>query len=240
MASSEAGVLIVDEDKEQATRLRDYLSSYGFSTGIEHRAARALDRIQQEEPALVIVGLALSKFEGFEFCRLARSSFSGGIILLNRKRSPVDEVVGLELGADDYLVNPIDPRVLLARVRSLLRRLRTTHAQSASETVNPEKISLGPLHLERTSRAVRFADTPIGLTAVEFDVIWALARRAGRVVSRDQLYLEVVGRPFDGIDRSMDVHVCRLRGKLCAKGFDGTAIKAIRGTGYILVRNAQR
>jgi len=164
-------------------------------------------------------------------CRLARQTYSKGLLILTASKAEVDHAVGLEIGADDYVVKPVEPRILLARIRSLLRRTRNTVA-----TVTLSEITVGTLNVNRFAREARVGSCVLPLTPIEFDVLWLLARRAGEIVSRDELYQQVRGVPFDGLDRGMDVHVSRLRQKLLAGGLETTALKSVRGMGYLLVK----
>jgi DNA-binding response OmpR family regulator len=224
-------ILIVEDDARLAALLQEYLSSSGFDVDIESRGDRAVERICKEDPALVILDLMLPGASGFEVCRLARQSYARGLLILTASKAEVDHAVGLEIGADDYVVKPVEPRILLARIRSLLRRTRNTPA-----AVAPSEITVGALSVNRFAREAHVGSSLLPLTAIEFDVLMLLARRAGEVVSRDELYQQVRGVPFDGIDRGMDVHVSRLRQKLQAGGLEATALKSVRGLGYLLVK----
>jgi DNA-binding response OmpR family regulator len=224
-------ILIVEDDARLAALLQEYLSSNGFDVDIESRGDRAVERICREEPALVVLDLMLPGASGFEVCRLARQSYARGVLILTASKAEVDHAVGLEIGADDYVVKPVEPRILLARIRSLLRRTRNTPAALA-----PSEINVGALSVNRFAREAHVGSCLLPLTAIEFDVLLLLARRAGEVVSRDELYQQVRGVPFDGIDRGMDVHVSRLRQKLLAGGLETSALKSVRGLGYLLVK----
>jgi DNA-binding response OmpR family regulator len=224
-------ILIVEDDARLAALLQEYLSSHGFHVDIESRGDRAVERIRQKEPALVILDLMLPGASGFDVCRLARQSYTQGLLILTASKAEVDHAVGLEIGADDYVVKPVEPRILLARIRSLLRRTRTPMA-----TVAPSEITVGALTVYRFAREARVGSCLLPLTPIEFDALWLLARRAGEVVSRDELYQQVRGVPFDGLDRGMDVHVSRLRQKLQAGGLEATILKSVRGLGYLLVK----
>ncbi len=224
-------ILIVEDDARLAALLQEYLSANGFDVDVESRGDTAVERICKEEPALVILDLMLPGTSGFEVCRLARQSYVKGLLILTASKAEVDHAVGLEIGADDYVVKPVDPRILLARIRSLLRRTRNTPA-----AVAPSEITVGALLVNRFAREAHVGSSLLPLTAIEFDVLLLLARRAGEVVSRDELYQQVRGVPFDGIDRGMDVHVSRLRQKLQAGGLETSALKSVRGLGYLLVK----
>jgi DNA-binding response OmpR family regulator len=224
-------ILIVEDDARLAALLQEYLSNSGFQVDIESRGDRAVDRICKEEPELVILDLMLPGASGFEVCRLARQSYARGLLILTASKAEVDHAVGLEIGADDYVVKPVEPRILLARIRSLLRRTR-----NSMSTVSPSEINVGALAVNRFAREASVGSCVLPLTPIEFDVLWLLARRAGEVVSRDELYQQVRGVPFDGLDRGMDVHVSRLRQKLQAGGLETTILKSVRGLGYLLVK----
>jgi DNA-binding response OmpR family regulator len=224
-------ILIVEDDARLAALLQEYLSTNGFDVVIESRGDRAVDRICREEPALVVLDLMLPGCGGFEVCRLARRTYNKGLLILTASKAEVDHAVGLEIGADDYVVKPVEPRILLARIRSLLRRTR-----NATAPVALSEITVGTLNVNRCAREARVGSSVLPLTPIEFDVLWLLARRAGEIVSRDELYQQVRGVPFDGLDRGMDVHVSRLRQKLLAGGLETTALKSVRGMGYQLVK----
>jgi len=225
-------ILLVEDDARLATLLQEYLTSHGFLVDLESRGDRAVDRIRHEDPALVILDLMLPGLGGFEVCRRAREQYGRGILMLTASKAEVDQAVGLELGADDYVIKPIEPRILLARIRSLLRRLDG----SLANTAPPAALTVGSLGINRAARDVTVDGARVELTSVEFDILWLLARRAGEVVTREELYLQVRGVSYDGLDRGMDVHVSRLRQKLEAAGFDRRALKAVRGSGYLMVR----
>lgn len=224
-------ILIVEDDARLAALLQEYLSNNGFHVDVESRGDRAVDRICKEDPALVILDLMLPGASGFDVCRLARQSYTQGLLILTASKAEVDHAVGLEIGADDYVIKPVEPRILLARIRSLLRRTR-----NAMATVVPSEITVGPLTVNRFAREAIVGSCLLPLTPIEFDVLWLLARRAGEVVSRDELYSQVRGVPFDGLDRGMDVHVSRLRQKLLAGGLETSILKSVRGLGYLLVK----
>lgn len=215
-----------------ATLLSEYLTTHGFSVGVESRGDRAVERICHEDPALVVLDLMLLGLGGFDVCRRARErNYTRGILILTASKAEVDQAVGLELGADDYAIKPVEPRILLARIRSLLRRLDGPMTSATP----PAEVSAGSLTVNRAARDVTVAGQRVDLTAVEFDILWLLVRRPGEVVSRDDLYLQVRGIPHDGLDRGMDVHVSRLRRKLEAGGLDPSSLKAVRGMGYLIV-----
>ena len=231
-ASDRPQILIVEDDARLASLLSEYLSSQGFAVNAESHGDRAVERIWSENPVVVILDLMLPGTGGFEICRRARERYSNGILILTASKAEVDQAVGLELGADDYVVKPVEPRILLARIRSLMRRLNGT----MSSSVLPAEVAIGPLTVSRAARSVMVGDVPVELTAIEFDVLWLLARRAGEIVTRDELCMQIRGVPYDGLDRGMDIHVSRLRQKLEARGFDPAALKGVRGMGYLIVR----
>jgi two-component system response regulator RstA len=231
LATDRPRILIVEDDSRLATLLSEYLASQGFAVNAESHGDRAVERIWSENPAVVILDLMLPGTGGFDICRRARERFTNGILILTASKAEVDQAVGLELGADDYVVKPVEPRILLARVRSLMRRLNGSLSSSA-----PTEVVIGPLTVNRGARSVMVGDRPVELTAIEFDVLWLLARRAGEIVTRDEMYMQLRGVPHDGLDRGMDVHVSRLRQKLEARGMDPSELKGVRGMGYLLAR----
>lgn len=226
-------ILIVDDDARLAGLLQDYLSAHGYDADVERHGDRAVERIWREDPSLVVLDVRLPGVNGFDVCRRARERYSRGILMLTASRADVDQTVGFELGADDYVVKPVEPRVLLARIRSLLRRVDGPAAVPAL----PDAIAIGTLLVDRSRREVAVAERSVEVTGIEFDLLWLLARRAGEVVSRHEMSLQVRGIPYDGIDRGIDVHVSRLRRKLEAAGLDGSNVKSVRGSGYLMVKD---
>jgi two-component system response regulator RstA len=225
-------ILIVEDDARLARLLQEYLTRHGYDADVESRGDRAIERICRDDPALVVLDLMLPGTSGFEVCRRVRERYTRGILILTASKTEIDQAVGFDLGADDYVIKPVEPRILLARIRSLLRRMDGSTVSVAA----PQTLAIGPLRIDRGRREVTADGAPIEVTGIEFDLLWILARRAGDIVSRDEMSLQVRGIPYDGIDRGIDVHVSRLRRKLEAAGLAATMVKAVRGFGYLLVK----
>ena len=224
-----AQILIVDDDTELIELLRDYLAEEGFDTAAagdgESGARAAID----SAPDLVVLDVMLPRLNGFDALRRIREASSVPVIMLTARGQEVDRIVGLELGADDYLPKPFNPRELVARIRAVLRRGRQSAGGSAAVTVGDLRHDSGAPPVQRSGETIE-------VTGTEDSLLEALVREAGKVVKRDVLFREVLGRRPVPYDRSLDVHVSNLRRKLGPLPDGGERIKSVRGVGYQYVR----
>ncbi len=225
MSSSLHGrhVLVVEDDLRLAALVSSFLEDAGFSTTTETRGDRVAARVAEVKPNAILLDIALPGKNGFEVCREIRSWYHGTIIMLTAKTEEIDEVLSLELGADDYLAKPVRPRALLARLERLLRPVR--------ESKIPKPFKVGPIRIAPARREVTVSGRLITLTSLEFDLLLFLAQAAGEVVSRERLYAELRGFEWDGTDRWADLAISRLRRKLG----ESSLIKTVRNRGYLLV-----
>jgi two-component system response regulator CpxR len=218
-------VLIVDDDVELCRLLGERLSSEGFALEAVHDGPHGLERVLSQEHALVILDLMLPGMGGLDVLRRVRNQSPVPVLILTARGEEVDRILGLEIGADDYLPKPFNPRELIARIRAILRRTSRTAANNSSVTV-------GDLQLDPAAREVRMDGLPIDLTSVEFALLESLLRDAGHVVTREQLTETVLGRKLGPFDRVIDVHISNLRKKL-NRAHGEERIKAVRGSGYV-------
>ena len=222
-------VLIVDDDVELCELVAEYLTPEGFEVEAVNNGEQGLKRALSGEHAIVILDVMLPGISGLEVLRRLRAESRVPVLILTARGDDVDRIVGLEIGGDDYLPKPFNPRELLARIRAILRRAQKPASPSL------DKVVVGDVELDPAARMVRRAGDPVELTSVEFGMLEALMRAAGQVVTRDQLAQSVLGRKFMPYDRSIDMHVSKLRKKLGDSG-DGERIKTIRGVGYVFTR----
>ena len=223
-----AHIMVVEDDIRLATQLHDLLQLDGHVVTLIHRGDEAVAAIRSAQPDLVLLDVGLPGQDGISVCREVRADFGGVIAMLTARTDEIDEVVGLEVGADDYISKPVRRRALQARLRALLRRTET-HAPAQAH-----QLTVGDLHVDLGRRSVLVAAREIPLTDAEYDLLVVLARRPGEVVDRDTLYRETRGIAYDGLDRSIDLRMSRLRKKL---GDDrAQRIKSVRGVGYLMVR----
>ncbi len=227
-----ASILLVEDDTRLGALLSEFLSAHGFVTSVVEDGLEAVSRIQREQPPVVVLDLMLPGIPGLEVLRRIRPEFRGVVLILTASKAEGDEIDGLEHGADDFVTKPVDPRILLARVRSVLRRASAAEGVSAGTP----PIVLANLTLDQTSRTAKINGVAVDLTSTEWALLWVLASRAGTVVSRDDLYTDALGATYDGLDRGVDIHLSRLRKKLAAQGFDPSTIKSIRSVGYLFAR----
>lgn len=224
-------VLLVEDDGRLATLVSEYLQQHEFIVEVVGRGDQALAEFKSGNFDLVILDLMLPGKDGLEVCRELRNIYAGPIMMLTAKSSDIDQVVGLELGADDYVIKPVEPRVLLARARALLRRGETSDN-------SPTELALGQLSICRTSRHVSLGGQRVILTTQEFDLLWLLACDAGQVLSRDTIYQELRGLEYDGLDRTVDVCISHLRKKLNDDSENPRRIKTVWGKGYLFAAEA--
>ncbi len=226
-------ILLVEDDERLAGLTAEYLSRNDLEVSIEPRGDTAEARILAEQPDLVILDVMLPGKDGFEVCRGVRQQYRGVILMLTARDEDFDQILGLELGADDYIAKPVQPRVLLARVKALLRRLPT-----ATEDANDSDSQVfGQFRISQATRTATLNGQSIDLTTAEFDLLWLLASHAGNVLSRDDLLQELRGIGFDGLDRSIDARISRLRKKLNDDPENPTRIKTVRGKGYLFSKH---
>src|ERR1022692_96733 len=209
--------------------LADYLGRYGFHVSAVHRGDTGLKEAVKKQYALILLDVMLPGLDGFEVLKRIRAASPVNILLLTARGDDVDRIVGLEIGADDYLPKPFNPRELLARMRAVLRR------QDRTSPLHAAQLRVQDLELDVAARKALKAGKKLDLTDVEFGLLEALMRVPGTVLSRDELSQAVLGRAFDPFDRSLDMHVSRLRRKLSSDGEDEDRVKTIRGVGYQLV-----
>ena len=227
-------LLIVDDDHGLVNLLKRFLEGEGFHVDAAYDQASGLSAALSNDHELIILDVMLPGGTGFELLKALRLQSSVPVLLLTARGEAVDRILGLEIGADDYLAKPFDPRELVARIRAIFRRTRETAPASAARTDHEEVLSVGEIRMSLGTRTVTCSNTPVDLTSVEFNVLELLLRNAGKVVTREQIAEVALGRPLNIFDRSVDVHVSRLRKKLGACPGTDELIRPIRGTGYFL------
>ncbi|WP_119964196.1 response regulator transcription factor [Simplicispira lacusdiani] len=231
-------LLMIEDDARLAQMVGEYLGQSGMQ--LTHRAdgASGLARLQGPEaatlPDLVILDLMLPDMDGLEVCRRIRALPGAAarvpVLMLTAKGDPMDRIIGLELGADDYLPKPFEPRELLARIRAVLRR----HGDGGPPVT--QTLRFGALEIDRDARSVTVAGQPAELTSYQFDLLVALAERAGRVLTRDQIMEAVRGRELEAFDRSIDVHMGRIRAAIEQDAKNPRRILTVRGVGYVFAK----
>ncbi|MFY9179147.1 MAG: response regulator [Venatoribacter sp.] len=232
-------VLIVEDDERLANLTKDYLQSNGLEVSIEGDGARAVERIKQEQPDLVVLDLMLPGEDGLAVCRLVRPYYKGPILMLTARTEDLDQVLGLEMGADDYVAKPVRPRVLLARIRALLRRVKDQVAAVQEENVSSNRLSFGNLIVDNAMREAWLEGETIDLTSAEFDLLWMLSSNAGRVLTREEIFNQLRGIEYDGQDRSFDVRISRIRPKIGDDPDNPRRIKTVRSKGYLFVKDIE-
>ncbi|MFZ4535239.1 winged helix-turn-helix domain-containing protein [Propionivibrio sp.] len=232
-------ILLVEDDERLADLTAEYLRKNDFEVTIEGRGDTAEARILNDNPDLVILDVMLPGKDGFEVCRAVRAKYKGVILMLTARDEDLDQILGLELGADDYIAKPVQPRLLLARIKALLRRSpgSASPADANSETGETAQLSFGSFRISQSTRSTHLGNETIDLTTAEFDLLWLLARHAGNILSRDDLLQELRGIGFDGLDRSIDARISRLRRKLGDDPENPTRIKTVRGKGYLFSKH---
>jgi two-component system response regulator RstA len=221
-------VLLVEDSARLAASIRDYLERHNYEVFIEGDGLAVAERFDRLRPDLVILDLMLPGKDGLAICRELRRHDRIPILILTARGENIDQVLGLEMGADDYVVKPVEPRVLLARVEALLRRSRSVPAEPREA-----RLAAGRLTIDGTRRAAAIDGRAVELTTGDFDILWLLASRQGTVVTRDEILRVVRGIDYDGLDRSIDARICRLRRKLLEAGGAESMIKTVRLRGYL-------
>lgn len=235
-AEESQSILIVEDDERLALLTKEYLQKNGYQVDVEADGSRAITRIIETQPSLVILDLMLPGADGFTVCRSVREGYKAPILMLTARSDDVDQILGLEIGADDYVSKPAKPRVLLARVQSLLRRSVMDVGKQTGSNQDEQNLTFGPLVIDNTRREAWVHGEEIELTSAEFDLLWLLASNAGRILSREEIFGELRGIEYDGQDRSVDVRISRIRSKIGDDPVHPRRIKTIRSKGYLFVK----
>jgi DNA-binding response OmpR family regulator len=223
-------ILLIDDDKELTQLLGEYLNNEGFAVDMIHDGQDAIAITEEHDYALIVLDVMLPIRNGFDVLKILRQHIQTPVIMLTAKGDTIDRVIGLEIGADDYLSKPCDPRELVARIRAILRRSQQTAITPAS----PERIASGKLSLHLGTRTASWNEQDVVLTGTEFSVLEILVRRAGTVISKDEMTEQALNRKLTPYDRSIDVHVSNIRKKIAQAGSTRDLIINVRGAGYML------
>jgi two-component system, OmpR family, phosphate regulon response regulator OmpR len=233
-----ARILMIEDDHRLAAMVRDYLGQQGFSVTLADDVAQGFSSMQREPFELVLLDLMLPDGNGLDVCRRIRAlppndkhtSPHVAIVMLTAKGDAMDRVIGLEIGADDYVAKPFEPRELLARIRAVLRR------REATANPSQELLNFGRLEIDRDARLARIDGVPCDMTAHQFDLLVVMAERAGRVLTRERLMDLLKGEPLEAFDRSIDVHIARIRAAIEDEPKHPRRIITVRGAGYVFAK----
>lgn len=226
-------VLIVEDDERLASLTQEYLIRNGLEVGVEMDGNRAIRRIIEDQPDMVVLDLMLPGADGLSVCREVRAQgFQQPILMLTARTEDMDQVLGLEMGADDYVAKPVQPRVLLARIRALMRR--------SDKTIEDlqQRLDFGELVIDNGARSVILNGQLVEFTSAEYDLLWLLASNAGRILSREDIFERLRGIEYDGQDRSIDVRISRIRPKIGDDPENPRRIKTVRSKGYLFVKES--
>jgi two-component system phosphate regulon response regulator OmpR len=223
-------LLLVEDDPRLAEMLCEYLGQAGFSVTVAPLGVTALQRLGEADYDAVVLDLMLPDMDGLDVCRQLRAQADTPVLMLTARGEPIDRIVGLELGADDYLPKPFEPRELLARVRAILRRRSRTTAPGE------KPLTFGRLEIDTAAHIVRLDGEPCELTGYQFELLVTLAKNAGRVLSRDALLDAVKGEQLESFDRSIDVHVSRIRAAIEDNPKKPRRVITVRGSGYVFAK----
>ena len=230
-------ILLVEDDQKLASLLESYLSNFGFNVNIINSGEHAVDQIIIHSPTLVILDLMLPKVDGLAICRQVRNQYDGIILMLTASGDDMDQVAALEIGADDFVQKPIQPRVLLARIKSLLRRgqnVTQVIENKSNNKAGKEKV-FGSLWLNKSLQRCKLCDELVPLTPSEFALLWHLVDYSEQVLSREELLKSLRSIDYDGLDRSIDNKISQLRKKLKDDTSQPQGIITVRGKGYMFV-----
>ena len=231
MSNDNTKILLVDDDVELNQLMASYLSSNGYQVKALYRGDEVASTITSYQPEIIILDLMLPGIDGLSICKNIRADFRGAIIMLTALGDDIDEVTGLEVGADDYLAKPVKPRVLLAHIRAQMRRFTqvTDNQHEAAISCNDNQIKI-----DACKRTVISQGQEVMLSSAEFDLLWLLAKGVGQIVKRDSLHEQIFRLPYDGVDRSIDLRISRIRKKLNDNPKEPQIIKTVRNVGYLL------
>jgi DNA-binding response OmpR family regulator len=225
-------ILLVEDDRRLAQLVKDFLEANEFIVYVEDHGNRVMRQVQSANPSIIILDIMLPGKNGLTLCQELRPNYQGPILMLTARDDDIDQVLGLEYGADDYVIKPVEPRVLLARIRALMRRYYQNDPREQ------ENITFDLLAIQTGARKVQLAGEEIHLSSHEYDLLLALVGQPGKILSREFLFNQIYNRPYDGLDRSIDVRVSQLRKKLLDNAENPTRIKTIWGRGYIFIADA--
>lgn len=226
-------VLFVEDDAELAALMRDFLARHDLDVIIEPRGDTALDAVARVQPALILLDIMLPGKDGLSLCRELRPTFHGPIVMLTSLDSDMNHILGLELGANDYILKTTPPAVVAARLRAQLRQYQPAGPVTTAVASQPQQLTFGTLVIDEPCREVLLDGERIALSTSDFDLLWQLASHAGEVQDRDTLLRVMRGLSYDGLDRSIDIAVSRLRKKLGDDPLAPQRIKTVRNKGYL-------
>jgi DNA-binding response OmpR family regulator len=231
-APAKPWIVLVEDDVRLSELVSRYLETNGFRVTVTHGGDQVVEEVQLGMPDLVILDLGLPGQDGLSICRQLRPAYPNPILILTARDNDIDHVLGLELGADDYVIKPVEPRVLMARIHALLRRSKS-HSGTEQKT-----LQFGRLLVNTVARSVSLDGQSIALSSNEFDLLLCLAAHAGQIQSRETLFQQLYRREYDGVDRMLDVRISHLRRKLGDEVESSKRIKTIWGQGYLFVPDA--
>ncbi|MCV6589814.1 MAG: response regulator transcription factor [Marinobacterium sp.] len=223
-------ILLIEDDAELAELTLEYLRGFDYDVSHEADGARASERILTEQPDLVLLDIMLPGKSGIDICREVREHYNNPIIMLTARSDQIDQIIGLEIGADDYICKPIEPRLLVARIHAISRRIQRQTPAPDSTSI----ISIQDLEIDHSSRVVRRNGEALSLTTQEYELLYLLASNAGEVLSREYIFHQVRGLEYDGISRFVDITISRLRHKIGDDPTYPVRIKTVRSRGYLL------